>query len=230
MQSQVVKVMVPELLKPHSRSNFACVFIRNISQNGSGERCGPWASCYICIYWKESFKMKHQANFNQTWNKHFLYDWNSNLLKWRFKSSSKGDNHENRVGSFKYFLLMNHSTINAQIYRSACLYSAESILFNSWSLGVMRGCNRVKHFYICFNGESLWKSLQETLSQNSTNLLARSDLMQNQVDTVVKGMVPEQLGPQQRKATLHMFMCKILANMTLLGDVDPGPIVKLICQ
>jgi hypothetical protein len=43
----------------------------------------------------------------------------------------------------------------AQIYTSASLYSAESILFNSWSLGVMRSHNRVKHFYICFNGESL---------------------------------------------------------------------------
>jgi hypothetical protein len=69
----------------------------------------------------------------------------------------RGDNHKNakRVGSLKYFLLMNHSTIKAQIYTSASLYSAESILFNSWSLGVMRGHNRVKHFYICFNGESL---------------------------------------------------------------------------
>jgi hypothetical protein len=27
------------------KSNFACVFMRNISQNDSGERCGPWASC-----------------------------------------------------------------------------------------------------------------------------------------------------------------------------------------
>jgi hypothetical protein len=65
------------------------------------------------------------------------------------------DNHKNRVGSFKYFLLMNHSTIKAQIYKSASMYSAESTLFNSWSLGVMRGHNRVKHFYIYFNGESL---------------------------------------------------------------------------
>jgi hypothetical protein len=31
----------------------------------------------------------NQANFNQTWNKHFLHDKNSNLFKWRFKSSSK---------------------------------------------------------------------------------------------------------------------------------------------
>jgi hypothetical protein len=28
----------------------------------------------------------------------------------------KVDNHKNRVGSFKYFLLMNHSTIKAQIF------------------------------------------------------------------------------------------------------------------
>jgi hypothetical protein len=27
--------------------------------------------------------------------------------------------------------------------------SAETILFNLWSLGVMRGHNRVKHFLIC---------------------------------------------------------------------------------
>jgi hypothetical protein len=103
------------------------------------------------VYWKECFKMKHQTNFNQTWNKHFLQYWNSNLFKWRFKSSSKGDYHKYRVESFKCFLLMNHSTMKAQIYTSASLYSAESILFNSWFLGVMKVHNRVKHFYICFN-------------------------------------------------------------------------------
>jgi hypothetical protein len=52
---------------------------------------------------------------------------------------------------------MNHSTIKAQIYMSATWYSAESILFHSWPLGVMRGYNRVKHIYICFNGENLLK-------------------------------------------------------------------------
>jgi hypothetical protein len=51
--------------------------------------------------------------------------------------------------------------------------------------------------------------------------------MQNQVDTVVKGMVQEQLGPQSRKVTLHVFMCKILANMTQVSDVAPGPLVLL---
>jgi hypothetical protein len=49
--------------------------------------------------------------------------------------------------------------------------------------------------------------------------------MQNQVDTVVKGMVPEQLGPQWKKVTLHVFMYKILANMTQMSDVAPGPLV-----
>jgi hypothetical protein len=27
------------------KSNFACAYMRNISQYDSGERCGPWASC-----------------------------------------------------------------------------------------------------------------------------------------------------------------------------------------
>jgi hypothetical protein len=49
--------------------------------------------------------------------------------------------------------------------------------------------------------------------------------MQNQVDTVVKGMVPEQFGPHWKKVTLHVFMCKILANMTQVSDVAPGPLV-----
>jgi hypothetical protein len=49
--------------------------------------------------------------------------------------------------------------------------------------------------------------------------------MQNQVDNVVKGMIPEQLGPQLRKVTLHVFMCKILANRIQVSDVAPGPLV-----
>jgi hypothetical protein len=31
------------------KSNFACVYMRNISQNDSGERCGPWASSFFII-------------------------------------------------------------------------------------------------------------------------------------------------------------------------------------
>jgi hypothetical protein len=29
-------------------------------------------SIFAFVYWKESFKMKHLANFNQTKNKHFF--------------------------------------------------------------------------------------------------------------------------------------------------------------
>jgi hypothetical protein len=43
-----------------------------------------------CVYWIESFKLKHLANFNQTWYKPFLHEENSSLFKWRTKSSSKG--------------------------------------------------------------------------------------------------------------------------------------------
>jgi hypothetical protein len=31
------------------KSNFACVYMRNISQYDSGERCGPWASCSMFL-------------------------------------------------------------------------------------------------------------------------------------------------------------------------------------
>jgi hypothetical protein len=49
---------------------------------------------------------------------------------------------------------MNNSAIKAEIYRSTFWYSVESILFSP-SMGAMRGHNRVKHIYICFNGENL---------------------------------------------------------------------------
>jgi hypothetical protein len=31
------------------KSNFVCVYMRNISQYNSGERCGPWASCFTIL-------------------------------------------------------------------------------------------------------------------------------------------------------------------------------------
>jgi hypothetical protein len=37
---------------------------------------------FTFVYWKESFKRKHLANFNQTWYKHFLHDGSSSLFKW----------------------------------------------------------------------------------------------------------------------------------------------------
>jgi hypothetical protein len=51
--------------------------------------------------------------------------------------------------------------------------SAESILFNISSSGVMRGHNWVKHFFICFNGEVFENLLKKPLSQNSSNLLVK---------------------------------------------------------
>jgi hypothetical protein len=117
------------------------------------------------VYWKESFKMKHLANFNQTLIQTYIAWWEFKFIQMKVQVLFKGGiirKVQNRVGSSKYFLLMNHSSIKTQIYRSASWYSAESILFNSWSPGVMRGHNIGKHFYIGFNGENLWKSLQET--------------------------------------------------------------------
>jgi hypothetical protein len=72
---------------------------------------------------------------------------------------------------------MNHSTIKAQTLMSASWFSTESISFNSWSLGVMKGHDRVKHFYICFNGENLWKSLQETTEPKKVQIYFQGDLV-----------------------------------------------------
>jgi hypothetical protein len=49
MQNQVdtvVKGMDPEQFGTTiEKSIFACVYVQNISQYDSGERCDPWASC-----------------------------------------------------------------------------------------------------------------------------------------------------------------------------------------
>jgi hypothetical protein len=74
---------------------------------------------------------------------------------------------------------MNHSTIKTKIYMSlsASWYSAESILFNLWSPGVIGGHNRVEHFYICFNGENLWKSFQKPTVPKNVQIYWQGDLM-----------------------------------------------------
>jgi hypothetical protein len=42
------KIFFSRTSKPISvKLNFACVYVQNISQYDSGERCGPWASCFI---------------------------------------------------------------------------------------------------------------------------------------------------------------------------------------
>jgi hypothetical protein len=68
---------------------------------------------------------------------------------------------------------MNHSTIKAQIYTSASLYSAESILFNSWSLGVMRGHNFLNISTSVSMGKVFENLFKKPLNQNFSNLLAR---------------------------------------------------------
>jgi hypothetical protein len=49
-QSQKVQIFLQGDLMAIKKStcNFACVYMGNISQYESGERCGPWASC--CNY------------------------------------------------------------------------------------------------------------------------------------------------------------------------------------
>jgi hypothetical protein len=44
------------------KSNVACVQRRNISQYDSGERCGPWASCFFNEQ-VESFKANQRAEY-----------------------------------------------------------------------------------------------------------------------------------------------------------------------
>jgi hypothetical protein len=39
------------------KSNVVCVHRRNISQYDSGERCGPWASCYKYLSFEEDLAL-----------------------------------------------------------------------------------------------------------------------------------------------------------------------------
>jgi hypothetical protein len=83
----------------------------------------------------------------------------------------------------------------------------------------------VKHFYICFNGENLQKSFQETTEPKKVQIYLYGDLRQNQV---VKVMIPERLGPQYRKVIVHVFIWEILINMTQVRDAALGSLV-FIC-
>jgi hypothetical protein len=87
----------------------------------------------------------------------------------------------------------------------------------------MRSHSRVKHFYICLNGENLWKTFQETNNSKQDQIYLQSDLMQNQV---VRVMVSERLGPQWRKVILHVFIWEILTNMTQVSDMAHVPFVS----
>jgi hypothetical protein len=76
---------------------------------------------FTFVYWEESFKMKHLANFNETCTNIFC-------MMGIQVYSNESPNHiqrgiitkvQKRVGSFKVFFLVNYSTIKAQIYTSA---------------------------------------------------------------------------------------------------------------
>jgi hypothetical protein len=73
--------------------------------------------------------------------------------------------------------------------------------------------NRVKHIYICLSGEHLWKSHQDTTELKKFKYL-QGDLM-----AIKKGNL-----------SLHVFICEILANMTQVSDVAPGPLVFYMGQ
>jgi hypothetical protein len=61
--------------------------------------------------------------------------------------------------------------------------------------GIMRGHNRVNISTFASMRKVFENLFKKPLNQISSNYL-QGDLMQNQVDTVVKVMVLEQLGPQ----------------------------------
>jgi hypothetical protein len=44
--SQKVQIYLQSDLIAIKKSNFACIYMQNISQYDSGGRCGPWASCF----------------------------------------------------------------------------------------------------------------------------------------------------------------------------------------
>jgi hypothetical protein len=85
------------------------------------------------------------------------------------------------------------------------------------------GHNRVGHIYICFNGKNLRKPLTP---QNSKNYL-QGDLMQNQV---VKSCLWSVIGATIKKSNFACVYMEILANMTQVSDMAPGPLVNVIIE
>jgi hypothetical protein len=49
-EQKKVQIYLQGDLMAIKKNNFADVYMRNISQYDSGERCGPWASCFIMYY------------------------------------------------------------------------------------------------------------------------------------------------------------------------------------
>jgi hypothetical protein len=91
-----------------------------------------------------------QANFNQTWYKSPLGKGNSKLFK-IVGPSQRGDDHKNRVRSFKSFLFMNHKARKAQIYTKVSWYSADLSLYKLWPPWVGLGHNGETIFTCVYN-------------------------------------------------------------------------------
>jgi hypothetical protein len=72
---------------------------------------------------------------------------------------------------------MNHSTIKTQIYSSASWYSAESILFNLWSSGVIGGHNRENISTSASMGEIFENPFKKPQSQKKVQIYWQGDLL-----------------------------------------------------
>jgi hypothetical protein len=68
----------------------------------------------------------------------------------------------------------------------------------------------------------IFQNLFKTLLTQKMQIWLEGELMQN---PVIKVMVLELFGPELRKVILHVFLWEILAKMTQVSDVAPGPIV-----
>jgi hypothetical protein len=82
----------------------------------------------------------------------------------------------------------------------------------------MRDSNRVKHFYICFNG--FFEMFSWNHWAKKVKIYLQGDLLQNKV---VKTIIPERLGVTTKKSNLHVFIRKILAYLAQVSDAAPGP-------
>jgi hypothetical protein len=64
-----------------TKCRFKLVQILVHEGQGGGHKGGELFLHWYIHYWKESYNMKHLANFNQTRYNHILHDGNSSLFK-----------------------------------------------------------------------------------------------------------------------------------------------------
>jgi hypothetical protein len=114
---------------------------------------------------------------------------------------------KNGMGSFKIFL-KNHKSRRAHFYRKAFWCNIKSNFFRSWSLGVWRDHNRVKHVYNLLQWEKSFKNFSRDPWPNKFHFFLQVDLMQSHV---FKVKVPERLGPQEKKSN---FACVYMGNIS----------------